>query len=103
MLSVEPTVLSVEPMVHYLLSDPDDPVAVWNKLSSQFQKKSWANKLQLRKKLYSLVLKEGNSVQEHIQRLLELFEELAVVGSPGPSCSIAAQLTRILQHPCYCP
>ena len=32
--------------------------------------------------MYSLVLKEGNSVQEHIRRLLEIFEELAVVANP---------------------
>ncbi len=38
---------------------------------------NWANKLQLRKKLYSLIL-----TQEHIRRLTEIFGELAVVGSP---------------------
>ncbi len=52
------------------------------KLASQFQKKSWANKLHLRKKLYSLILKEGDSVQQHIRKLTEIFEELAVVGNP---------------------
>jgi hypothetical protein len=73
-------VLAVDPLLLYLLGDPDDPVTVWNKLSSQFQKKSWANKLELRKKLYSLRLKEGDSVQEHIRKMTVLFEELAVVG-----------------------
>ncbi len=75
-------VLSVDPMILYLLGDPTDPVAVWGKLASQFQKKSWANKLHLRKKLYSLILKEGDSVQQHIRKLTEIFEELAVVGNP---------------------
>ncbi len=56
---------------------------VCEKLASQFQKKSWANKLHLRKKLYSLILKEeGDSVQQHIRKLTEIFEELAVVGNP---------------------
>ena len=51
-------------------------------MSSQFQKKTWANKLQLRRRLYALTLKEGGSVQEHIKKLAETFEELAVIGSP---------------------
>ena len=75
-------VLSVEPSLLYLVGDPDDPVAVWKKLADQFQKKTWANKLQLRKRLYSLRLREGESVQEHIRKLTETFDELAVIGSP---------------------
>ena len=75
-------VLSVDPALLYLLGDPEDPVAVWNKLSTQFQKKTWANKLHLRKKLYSLRLNEGDSVQEHIRMMTEVFEELAVIGDP---------------------
>ena len=65
-----------------MLGDPVDPVAVWKKLSDHFQKKTWANKLHLRKKLYSLRLREGESVQEHVRKLTELFEELAVIGDP---------------------
>ena len=59
-----------------------DPIAVWKKLSDQFQKETWANKLELRRKLYSLKLKEGDSVQEHIRKMTETFEELAVIGDP---------------------
>ena len=43
-------VLAVEPSLLYLLVDPEDPVAVWKRLSGQFQKKTWANKLNLRKR-----------------------------------------------------
>ena len=75
-------VLSVDPSLLYLLGDLEDPVAVWKKLLDQFQKKTWANKLQLRRRLYSLRLREGESVQEHIRKVTELFEELAVVGDP---------------------
>ena len=60
-------VLSIEPSLLYLLQDPKEPVEVWNKLESQFQKKTWANKLVLRRKLYSLRLKDGESVQQHIK------------------------------------
>ena len=31
-------VLSVDPLLLYLIGDPEDPVAVWKKLSDQFQK-----------------------------------------------------------------
>ena len=75
-------VLSVEPSLLYLLGDPVDPVAVWKKLKDQYQKKTWANKLELRRKLYSLRLKEGESVQDHIKAMTEVFESLAVIDDP---------------------
>lgn len=47
-------VLSVELSLIYLIGDPD----VWEKkLADQFQKKISANKLALRKRWYSLILK----------------------------------------------
>jgi hypothetical protein len=52
-------VLSVDALLLYLLGDPQDPAVVWEKLTNQFQKKTWANKLALRRKLYSLRLKDG--------------------------------------------
>lgn len=75
-------VLSVETSLLYLIGDPVDPVEVWKKLENQFQKKTWANKLELRRKLYSLRLKNGESVHAHIKALTELFEALAVIGDP---------------------
>eukprot|EP00794_Sanderia_malayensis_P004203 gene4203-4765_t len=66
-------VLSIEPCLLYLLGDPQDPVVVWNKLAAQFQKKTWANKLALQRKLYSLRL---------IKEMTEVFEELSIVGDP---------------------
>ena len=46
-------VLSVQPSLLYLLGNPEDPVLVWKKL----QKKTWTNKLELRRRLYSLKLR----------------------------------------------
>ena len=57
-------------------------MAVRKKLMDQFQKKTWANKLELRRKLYSLRLKDGESVQEHIKAMTERFDALAVMDSP---------------------
>ena len=73
-------VLAVEPSLLYLIGDPEDPVVVWKKLQDQFQKKTWANKLALRRKLHSLQLRDGNSVQDHVKAMIELFNELAIVG-----------------------
>ncbi len=73
-------VLSIEPSLLYLIGEPEDPIVVWKKLLDQFQKKTWANKLALRRKLYSLKLKDGDAVQEHIKVMIETFDALSVVG-----------------------
>ena len=74
--------LSVDPTLLYLLGDPVDPVIVWKTLGDHFQKKSWGNKLELRRRLYSLKMKEGEPVQDHIRKMIEVFEKLAVIGDP---------------------
>ena len=68
-------VLSVDPLLLYLLGDPEDPVAVWKKLSEQFQKKTWANKLSLRRRLNNLGLTDGDSMSNHIKAMIEIFME----------------------------
>ena len=73
-------VLSVDPSLLYLIGDPVDPTAVWTTLAEQFQKKSWVNRLNLRRRLHSLRLKDGESVQRHVKVMLETFNEFAVVG-----------------------
>ncbi|KAK3746619.1 hypothetical protein QZH41_003126 [Actinostola sp. cb2023] len=75
-------VLSVNTSLLYLLGDPVDPVVVWKKLSEQFQKKTWANKLSLRRRLIKLRLQEGDSVKGHIKSITEIFNELAAIGAP---------------------
>ena len=62
-------ILSVYPSILYLIGNPEDPVIVWKKLADQFEKKMWATKLDLRRKLHSMRLKGGDSAQEHIIRL----------------------------------
>ena len=73
-------VLAVEPSLLYLLGEPKDPKTVWDILQGQFQKKTWANKLCLRRKLYRLKLGEGESVHEHIKELTETFNDLSLLG-----------------------
>ena len=75
-------VLAIDPSLLYLIGDPDNPINVWKKLADQFQKKTWSNKLQLRRKLYALCLKEGESVQEHVKSMTEMFDALSVIDDP---------------------
>ena len=76
-------VLSVDPTLLYLLGpDPQNPVVVWKKLADQFQKKTLANKLALRRKLYNLKLKDGQSMQKHVKMLTEIFDKLSIIGDP---------------------
>ena len=75
-------VLAVEISLLYLLGDPQDPAIVWEQLSQQFQRRTWANKLRLRKKLFTMRLREGDSMKEHIKRMTEVFGELAVIAEP---------------------
>lgn len=74
-------VLAIDPKLLYLISDdPTDPAIVWTKLSDTFQKKSWSNKLRLRKRLYSMRLKNDGSLQDYLKTCVELFNEMAVIG-----------------------
>ena len=73
-------VLSVDPSLLYLLGDAKDLVEVWTFLFSQFQKKTWADKLVLRRRLHSLRLKERQSIHDHVKALTEIFNELSVIG-----------------------
>ncbi len=75
-------VLSIDTSLLYLIGEPSDPAAVWKKLSDQFMKKSWGNKLELRRKLHSLRLKEGHAIQEHIREMTELFNALSEMDVP---------------------
>ena len=44
--------------------------------------KTWANKLEIQRKLYILRLKDGESAQQHIKAMTEIFASLAVIGDP---------------------
>ena len=76
-------VLAVDPSLLYMIGpDPVDPVAVWKALSDQFQRKTWANKLDLKRKLFSMRLGEGSSMQDHLKAMTEVCDELSAIGEP---------------------
>ena len=73
--------LAIEPSLLYLTgANPTDPVVVWKVLADQFQRKTWANKLELKRKLLSMRLTEGGSVQDHIKYMTEICDKLSVIG-----------------------
>ena len=60
-------VMAIEPSLLYVIgADPTDPVKVWKVLADQFQRKTWANKLELKRKLFSMRLGErGFDARSH--------------------------------------
>ena len=87
-------VLSVDPTLLYLLvADPENPAVVWKKLADLVQKKTWANKLNLRRKLYNLKLKDRQSMQKHVKMLTKIFYELSIIGD---SLEEENQVARLL-------
>ena len=56
-------VLSIDPSLLYLLGDPTDPAVAWTTLQNTFTKKTWSNRLRLKRKLYNLKLKTNGSLQ----------------------------------------
>lgn len=62
--------LAVDPGLLYLIgADHKDPVVVWKAFVDQFQRNTWANKLELKRKLFFLRLADGGSVQDHIKSM----------------------------------
>ena len=66
-------VLSIDPSSLYLIgAEASDPVCVWKILV--FQRKTWANELELKRKLFSLKLTDEGSPQDHIKSMIEVFD-----------------------------
>ena len=53
--------------------------ALWDKLGTLYQSKSLVNKLFLRKKLYKLRMKDGDSVTKHLNAFNTVVSQLAYV------------------------
>ncbi|KAF1328946.1 Gag-pol polyprotein, partial [Globisporangium splendens] len=54
----------------------------WSKLGDHFEKKSLANKLFLRRRLFTAMMEEGDNVLAHINKVKTLAEQLDAVGAP---------------------
>ncbi len=60
--------LTIDPSLLYWIGDEDDPCKVWETLEGKFQRKTWYNRLKFRKKLITLRLTEGESMNNHIKK-----------------------------------
>ena len=68
--------------LHYLLGTPTNPREVWELLENQFQKKSWPNVLELRRKLHQIKLEEVGSMNKYIKEMTEIMDELSLIDTP---------------------
>ena len=74
-------VLAIEPSLLYVIGAvPMDPVKIWKALADQFQRKTWANKLELKRKLFSMRLGQGGSMHDRIKSTTDVCNELSAIG-----------------------
>jgi hypothetical protein len=68
----------------------------WIKLQTTFVQKGLSRQIYLRRQLYTLKLSEGDTIQQHINRLGEIVEQLANVGIETTDSDIAMSLLASL-------
>lgn len=66
----------------YVIGDEDKPSETWKKLSDHFERGTLTTKLHLRKQYFKCEMREGASVQDHIKKMREITDRLAVMQSP---------------------
>ena len=62
------------------VSDEDKALGLWNKLSSIYMKKSLANKLYLKKKMYTLRMEENKDLRRHLDDFNKIILDLCNIG-----------------------
>ncbi|CAI5722278.1 unnamed protein product [Peronospora destructor] len=77
--------LAIEGSQFLLMQSLLDAFEAWTKLVMHFEKKNLANKAFLRRRLFATVMKDGDDVLEHINKLRTPVEKLDVVGAPVSS------------------
>ncbi|GJY08330.1 retrovirus-related pol polyprotein from transposon TNT 1-94 [Tanacetum coccineum] len=61
--------LSLSDEVHYEVADEETVAGVWKKLEKLYMTKSLTNKLLLKQRLFSLRMKEGSALKDHLDAL----------------------------------
>ena len=75
--------LNISPELIYVIGDdPCDPKVVWQVLADTFQRKTFTNKFQIKRKLYNNKLGNDDDVQLHLKGLAESFSALSMLGDP---------------------
>ncbi|GJZ54720.1 retrovirus-related pol polyprotein from transposon TNT 1-94 [Tanacetum coccineum] len=68
--------LSLSDGVLYEVADEETATGVWKKLETIYMTKSLTNKLLLKQRLFSLRMKEGSSLKEHLDALNSILMDL---------------------------
>ena len=81
----------------HLVGEATDPKLLWEKLQSQFQRPTWANRLRVQKRIFNLKLGPSDSIQDHLRTFTPLFEELAAIGDP------MKEESKVITFTCFTP
>lgn len=65
-----------------LVKNAKSATEAWQKLEQHYERKGLASKLFLRRRLFTAQLKEGQSIEQHINHIKEIAEELESINSP---------------------
>ena len=74
--------------------------ALWDKLGTLYQSKSLVNKLFLRKKLYNLRMKDGDSVTEHLNTFNTIATKLYLINCYTIYATFATYMDKVLHLEC---
>ena len=65
----------------YLVTSCSTPHGVWETLKTQFERNALANKLFLERQYFTIKIKEGQSVRDHLKCMKEITDKLAALRS----------------------
>ena len=68
--SLRTITFSIDASQLHLVGEATDPKLLWEKLQSQFQLSTWANRLRIQERTFNLKLGHSDSIQDHIYVLL---------------------------------
>jgi hypothetical protein len=65
----------------YLVSACESPKDIWDALKGHFERDTFANKLLLKKKLFSMKMRENQAAEEHLRSMKEITDQLAALNA----------------------
>jgi transposase InsO family protein len=74
--------LSLEDNQLMIVKSASSAKEAWDKLERHYERKGLANKLFLRRKLFTTQMKPGDNIEKHVNQLKEIAEELEAIRSP---------------------
>ena len=79
-------VVSVKPCVLYVITSCADAHEAWNALEGHFRSSTTASKLYLKKTYFRCVMKDTDTLEEHLKQMKTMTDKLAAVG-----CTVAEE------------